>query len=90
VRRRALERLRSIVRAHPDATVVIVSHQNTIRWIVAEALGYGNSRAGLIRGLAPGEVIAIDAHLDDDRLVLAAPTTLEGGDPELLPARGSV
>jgi broad specificity phosphatase PhoE len=70
VRRRALEGLRRIAGAHPDGTVVVVTHGGTIRWLSAEALGYDDARSAKIRGLGNGDVVEIEARLEDRRVVL--------------------
>jgi broad specificity phosphatase PhoE len=83
VRRRALKALQRIVDDHPQGTVVIVSHGGTIRWIIAEALGYDAKRSARIRGLGNGGVVCIDAHLEDGRLALQNMARWDGATPDL-------
>jgi broad specificity phosphatase PhoE len=83
VRARALAGLRRVVAAHPDDTVVIVTHGGTIRWLSAEALGFDDRRAARIRGLGNGAVVSISAHLDGGRLVLEKLVRLDGNTPDL-------
>jgi broad specificity phosphatase PhoE len=83
VRARALEGLRRVVESHPDDTVVVVTHGGTIRWLSAEALGFDDRRAARIRGLGNGATVAIDAHLDDGRLVLSNLMRLDGNTTDL-------
>ena len=71
VRARALAGLRDVVQAHPQGTVVIVSHGGTIRWISAEVLGYDDRRSARIRGLGNGGVVCLTAALADGNLDLA-------------------
>lgn len=77
VRERALEGLRRVVRAHPGADVVVVSHGGTIRWLSAEVLGYDDRRSARIRGLGNGGVVCFDAWLDGDSLGLGNLTRLD-------------
>jgi broad specificity phosphatase PhoE len=83
VRDRALLALQRIVANHPEGTVVVISHGGTIRWIVAEALGYDAKRSARIRGLGNGGVVCIDAQLDDGRLVLENFARWDGATPDL-------
>lgn len=83
VRARALEGLADVVRAHPDDTVVIVSHGGTIRWLGAEALGYDDRRSARIRGLGNGQAVSICAELGDEGLRVWNLTRLDGNTPDL-------
>ena len=83
VRRRMLRGVERVVRAHPGATVVIVSHGAAIRWLSAQALGYEDSRAARIRGLSNAGVVTMDARLEKDRMVLGNLVRLDGGTPDL-------
>ena len=83
VRRRALAALGRIVAAHPDSTVVLVSHGVTIRGIVAEALGYADRDAALLRGLYNGGVVRFEALLDGDKLVFDGFRRLDGRTPAI-------
>ena len=83
VRRRALRGLARVVEQHPDDTVVVVSHGGTIRWIVAEALGYDDRESATIRGLANGGVVSIEGRLEDGRLVLSNVRRMDGRSPDL-------
>ncbi|HET7483327.1 MAG TPA: histidine phosphatase family protein [Actinomycetota bacterium] len=71
VRARALAALTDVVAKHPDEHVVIVSHGGTIRWMSAEALGYDDFRSSRIRGVGNGEVVCLDAVLNDGHLKLS-------------------
>jgi broad specificity phosphatase PhoE len=83
VRARALEGLERIVRAHPDANVVVVSHGGTIRWVSAEALGYDDRRSARIRGLGNGAVVRVTAEIADGRLTLRDLERLDGNTTDL-------
>jgi broad specificity phosphatase PhoE len=83
VRDRSLEALRDVVAAHPDRSVVVVSHGGTIRWLSAEALGYDEYRSRRIRGLGNGAIVAVKAHLDDGALVLDELHRLDGNTTDL-------
>ena len=83
VRERALEGLERVVRAHPDGSVVVVSHGGTIRWLSAEALGYDDRRSARIRGLGNGAVVRLEAEIDGGRLVLRDLERLDGNTTDL-------
>jgi alpha-ribazole phosphatase len=83
VRARALRALQRVVEAHPEGTVVIVSHGGTIRWLSAEALGYDDRRAARIRGLGNGAIVCMDARLDNARVRLGNFARLDGNTPDL-------
>jgi broad specificity phosphatase PhoE len=83
VRRRALDAVGRVVKAHPRGTVVIVSHGGTIRWLSAAALGYDDRRAARIRGLGNGAVVRLEARLDGGRPVLEDFERLDGNTPDL-------
>ena len=83
VRARALEALARVAKEHPDSTVVVVSHGGTIRWLVAEAMGYSDDESAQLRGLSNGGVVVLDARLDGDDLVLEFVERLDGREPEL-------
>lgn len=83
VRERALEALKRVVAAHPQGMVVVVSHGGTIRWLSAEAAGYGIEGSARLRGLANGGAVSIEARLDDGRLVLSDLKRLDGARPDL-------
>jgi alpha-ribazole phosphatase len=70
VRARGLEGIRRIVEAHPEGTVVVVSHGGTIRWLSAEAMGYDDRASSRLRGVANGGAVALDARIDGGELVL--------------------
>jgi broad specificity phosphatase PhoE len=63
--------------------VVVVSHGGTIRWIAAEALGYDDQRSARIRGLGNGQMVSIDARLENRRLTLDNLVRLDGATPDL-------
>jgi broad specificity phosphatase PhoE len=83
VRARALEALGRVVKEHPDATVVVVSHGGTIRWIVAEAMGYSDDQSARLRGLSNGGAVVLDARADGDGLSLSFIERLDGREPDL-------
>ena len=83
VRERALRGLERVVHAHPDGTVVVVSHGGTIRWLSAEALGYDDRKSARIRGLGNGAVVRVTAGMDGDRLVLRDLERLDGNTTDL-------
>jgi broad specificity phosphatase PhoE len=83
VRARALEGLKRAVDAHPDGTIVVVSHGGTIRWLSAEALGYDDRRSARIRGLANAGVVSVNAAIRDGRLVLSDLQRLDGRTTDL-------
>lgn len=83
VRGRALDGVRRIVRAHPEGTVVVVSHGGTIRWLSAEALGFDDRRSARIRGLGNGAAVRLEARLEGDRVVFDGFQRLDGNTPDL-------
>lgn len=83
LQQRALGALRRIVAAHPEGTVVVVSHGGTIRTLSAAALGYEGPRAARIRGLGNGASVSFDAHLAGDSLVFDGFRRLDGNTPDL-------
>ena len=83
VRERSLAALRDVVEAHPDDSIVIVSHGGTIRWISAEALGYDEYRSRRIRGLGNGAIVSVAAHLDNGSLLLTDLHRLDGNTTDL-------
>lgn len=68
VRARALRAVRRIVAAHPNGTVAVISHGGTMRWIVAEALGYDDRESARLRGVSNGGVVELDAVERDGQL----------------------
>jgi broad specificity phosphatase PhoE len=83
VRRRALDALARVVAAHPDETVVVVSHGGTIRWISAEAEGYDDHESARLRGLSNGGAVSVNAELDNGELRLGGLKRLDGASPDL-------
>jgi broad specificity phosphatase PhoE len=83
VRSRAVEGLRRIVRAHPEGTVVVVSHGGTIRWLSAEALGFDDRRSARIRGLGNGAAVRLEARLEGESVVFDGFQRLDGNTPDL-------
>lgn len=83
VRARALAALRRVVEAHPQGTVVVVSHGGTIRWLSAEALGYDDRESARIRGLFNGGAVMVDAGLRDGRVELSGLTRLDKKSPDV-------
>lgn len=83
VRERALAALRDAVAAHPEGTIVVVSHGGTIRWLAAETLGYDDKHSARLRGVGNGGVLCITAVVDDGRLELSDLARLDGATPDL-------
>jgi broad specificity phosphatase PhoE len=83
VRARSLAAIERIVAANPEGNVAVVSHGGTIRWIAAEALGYDDRRSARIRGLGNGQMVSIEASLENGKLVLTDLTRLDGNTPDL-------
>lgn len=71
VRARSFEGIRRVVLDNPGKMVVIVTHQGTIRYILAEALGLAPERLLDLPALRPGEAVRMDAHLEDNRMELS-------------------
>ena len=83
VRRRALAALAGAVEAHPDGTVVVVSHGGTIRWLSAAALGLDDDGAARIRGLRNGAMVSLDAFFDSGELRLCNLVRFDGATAEV-------
>lgn len=83
VRERATRALARIAERHPDATVALISHGGTIRWLSAEALGYDDRRSARIRGLGNGGVVRLDVTLENGKLVYTGFRRLDGNTPDL-------
>ncbi|MDQ4025188.1 MAG: histidine phosphatase family protein, partial [Actinomycetota bacterium] len=83
VRERALAGLEQVVRAHPDGSVVVVSHGGTIRWLSAEALGYDDRRSARIRGVGNGAIVRLNASIQEGKLVLSDLERLDGNTTDL-------
>ena len=78
VRARALRALRRIVEAHPDATVAVVSHGGTMRWLVAEAMGYDDRESARLRGVSNGGVVELEVGARDGTLTFGDITRHDG------------
>jgi broad specificity phosphatase PhoE len=83
VRERALAALRDAVEAHPDGTIVVVSHGGTIRWLSAEAMGYDDHASAGLRGVGNGGVVSLKADIENGELVLWDLERLDGATPDL-------
>lgn len=83
VRARALAGLKDAVASVPENGIVVVSHGGTIRWVVAEALGYDDKRSARLRGLGNGGVVTMDARIVDGGLRLGNFMRLDGNTPDL-------
>ena len=83
VRQRALEGIARVLQRHPDGTVAIVSHGGTIRWIVAEALGYDDVRSARLRGVSNGGAVLLEGSLEDGEVKLRFIERLDGAGPDL-------
>jgi broad specificity phosphatase PhoE len=83
VKSRSLRALAKAAAAHPEGTIVVVSHGGTIRWISAKALGYDDYRSRRIRGLGNGAVVCLDAEANGDALVLGNLVRLDGNTTDL-------
>jgi glucosyl-3-phosphoglycerate phosphatase len=82
VRKRGLTAMRRIVEKHPNGCIVLVSHGGTIRWIVAESMGYNDRSSAQLRGLANGGALVLDGRVDG-RLHLRFVERLDGRTPDL-------
>jgi phosphoserine phosphatase len=83
VRDRAVEALRRVAEAHPGGRVAVVSHGGTIRWLVAEALGYGVEDSARLRGLGNGSIVVLEAaRLDGGRFALGGVRRWDGRSPD--------
>ncbi|MBA2725836.1 MAG: histidine phosphatase family protein, partial [Actinobacteria bacterium] len=72
-----------VVEAHPEGTVVIVSHGGTIRWLAAEALGYDDRRSARIRGLGNGQAVTMRVGLEQGVLKFGDFERLDGSTADL-------
>lgn len=70
VRDRALSVLRRIARAHPDGSVVVVSHGATIRTLLSESLGLSARASAGVDGVANGGIVELQASLRDETVIL--------------------
>lgn len=83
VRKRALRGVARVVDEDPDGVAVVVSHGGTIRWIAAETLGYDDRRSARIRGLGNGQMVSIEARMEQGELRLSNLVRLDGATPDL-------
>jgi broad specificity phosphatase PhoE len=83
VRERALAGIKRIVKAHPEGTVVVVSHGGTIRWLSAEAMGYNDGYSARLRGVSNGGAVSFQASLNGDDLVLSDLVRMDGSGTDL-------
>ena len=83
VRTRALAGIKRIVEAHPEGTVVVVSHGGTIRWLSAEAMGYNDGYSARLRGVSNGGAVWFQAHLEDGTLVVSDLVRMDGAGTDL-------
>jgi broad specificity phosphatase PhoE len=83
VRRRAVAALTRIVERYPDGDVAVVSHGGTIRTMSAEVLGYDERAAARLRGLGNGQIVYLEAHLEDGALALDNFERWDGQLPDL-------
>lgn len=83
VRARAVAGLERVVRRHPDATVAVVSHGGTIRWLVAEAMGYDDRASAGLRGVSNAGAVLLEGWIDEDGLGLGFVERLDGAGPDL-------
>lgn len=83
VRKRALAGVKRVVERHPSGAVAIVSHGGTIRWVVAEALGYDDVRSARLRGVSNGGAVLLEGWLEGDELHLRFIERLDGAAPDL-------
>ena len=83
VRERALGGIARVLEKHPDGSVAIVSHGGTIRWIVAEALGYDDVRSARLRGVSNGGAVLLEGWLEDSAARLRFVERLDGAAPDL-------
>lgn len=83
VRARALAGLERWVRGYPGATIAIVSHGGTIRWLVAESLGYDDRASAGLRGVSNGGAVLLEGWIENDELRLRFVERLDGAGPDL-------
>lgn len=83
VRARALAALKDVAAEHGDASVVVVSHGGTIRWMAAEALGYDDKRSARLRGVGNGAVVTLEARVENGSLHVSNFARLDGNTPDL-------
>ena len=83
VRARALEGLDAWVRRHPGGTIAVVSHGGTIRWLVAESLGYDDHASARLRGVSNGGAVLLEGWIEDGALRLRFVERLDGSGPDL-------
>jgi broad specificity phosphatase PhoE len=82
VRERGLDAMRRIVEKHPEGCVVLVSHGGTIRWILAEAMGYDDRESAGLRGLSNGGALVLDGRVNGGNLHLRFVARLDGQTPD--------
>jgi broad specificity phosphatase PhoE len=82
VRKRGLGAMRRIVEKHPDGCVVLVSHGGTIRWILAEAMGYDDHASAGLRGLSNGGALVLEGGVNGGKLHLRFIERLDGQAPD--------
>jgi broad specificity phosphatase PhoE len=83
VRRRALQAVRRIVEKHPDGCIILVSHGGTIRWLVAESMGYDDRKSSTLRGLANGGALVLEGRMNNGKLRLEFTERLDGRTPDV-------
>lgn len=83
VRARALGGLQRAIEAHPDGSIVVVSHGGTIRWLCAEALGYDDRASARLRGLGNGGVVSIKGEVEEGKLTVWGLERLDGATPDV-------
>lgn len=83
VRARALAGLERVVRRHPKGTVAVVSHGGTIRWLVAESMGYDDRASAGLRGVSNAGAVLLEGWVEDGDLRLRFVERLDGAGPDL-------
>jgi broad specificity phosphatase PhoE len=83
VRERGLRAIRRIVEKHPDGCIVLISHGGTIRWLVAESMGYDDRSSAQLRGLANGGALVLEGRLNAGNLHLSFAERLDGRTPDV-------
>ena len=83
VRARMVAGIDGVLQAHPEGSVVVVSHGAAIRWLSAHALGLREADAARVRGLDNAGIVSITGYRDGGRVVLGDLHRLDGRTPDL-------
>lgn len=83
LRERVFRGLGRAIEAHPNGTVVLVTHGGPIRWLAVRALGRDKRSVDRIRGLDTGAAVVLRAEVVHGELVLSGFTRLDGKTADL-------